>query len=290
VEDGVRLLFEHVNLMGGVRKVSVPRGSPFHQQVVSLANKFGLLLKVLKEFFVSRKQVHAGDIYLLTLSRLVDIELVPFEDSRNAKCFCDLGNVLLLPSKRQGRNACDHHQPLNLWRARSDLLRQPVAEGICLSVPILANGSTAMEGVRKTAQLCVWSADMPEFGTDATAKPAQSGSRSSCVLQTVASGRRLRGTREYPTFQEFVAVDGRINATVYDAKAAEIRAQQQRFYERWSRSNPVRAVVKTASWQTGGLRLEFEEPFEPRKCPKRNGENRIRTRFWDLAPQTQPSS
>lgn len=91
-------------------------------------------------------------------------------------------------------------------------------------------------------------------------------------------------------------LDGRITPSLYDAKASEIRAEQQtilRKIEQMQASTPapieaaldlmrlttraatlfrqqsgheqrrlLRTVMKTASWQAGELRLEFEEPFE----------------------------
>jgi site-specific DNA recombinase len=91
-------------------------------------------------------------------------------------------------------------------------------------------------------------------------------------------------------------LDGRISPTVYDAKAGEIRAQQQTLLRkieqiRSTAPAPVEAaldlmqltgraatlfrqqkgheqrrllqtLVKAAAWQEGALRLEFEEPFE----------------------------
>ena len=91
-------------------------------------------------------------------------------------------------------------------------------------------------------------------------------------------------------------LDGRINPSFYDAKAAEIRAQQQvllRKIEQIHSNAParvedalnlmqltgnaatlfreqtgheqrrlLRTLVKNSSWQGGKLQLEFEEPFE----------------------------
>jgi hypothetical protein len=91
-------------------------------------------------------------------------------------------------------------------------------------------------------------------------------------------------------------LDGRISPTFYDAKAGEIRAQQQTLLRkieqiRSTAPAPVEAalalmqltgraatlfrqqkgheqrrllqtLVKSAAWQEGALRLEFEEPFE----------------------------
>ena len=102
-------------------------------------------------------------------------------------------------------------------------------------------------------------------------------------------------------------LDGRINASFYDAKAAEIRVQQQAILRKMEQIQsgtpaPIEAaldlirltscaailfreqsgkeqrrllstVMKTASWQAGALRLEFEEPFETLR-----GSNRASTR------------
>ena len=91
-------------------------------------------------------------------------------------------------------------------------------------------------------------------------------------------------------------LDGRISPTLYDAKAVEIRAQQQiilRKIEQIRSNEPapvedalnlmnltakaatlfreqngheqrrlLRTLIKTATWQGGELRMEFEEPFE----------------------------
>ena len=91
-------------------------------------------------------------------------------------------------------------------------------------------------------------------------------------------------------------LDGRISPTFYDAKAGEIRAQQQAILRRiehtessapapvgaaidlmqltsraatlfrqqteYEQRRLLQTVVKTASWQAGELRIEFEQPFE----------------------------
>jgi hypothetical protein len=58
VKDAVGLLFEHMNLMSGVRQVGVPCGRPFDQQAGSLTDQLDLPLKRLKELFVAWKQIH----------------------------------------------------------------------------------------------------------------------------------------------------------------------------------------------------------------------------------------
>ena len=58
MKDAVGLLFEHVNLMRGIRKVGVSRGSPLDQQVGGLTDQFHLLLEGLEELLITWKQVH----------------------------------------------------------------------------------------------------------------------------------------------------------------------------------------------------------------------------------------
>ena len=58
MKDAIGLLFEHVNLLSGVRQVGVPCGSPFDQQAGSLTDQFDLPLERLEKLFVAWKQIH----------------------------------------------------------------------------------------------------------------------------------------------------------------------------------------------------------------------------------------
>jgi hypothetical protein len=50
VEDAVRLLLQHMNLVCGMRKVGVPRGSPLDQQAGSLTDQLHLPVGRWKNF------------------------------------------------------------------------------------------------------------------------------------------------------------------------------------------------------------------------------------------------
>jgi hypothetical protein len=117
--------------------------------------------------------------------------------------------------------------------------------------------------------------------------------RERVIKQHQAQYERLEGRIEILYTDR---LDGRISPTVYDAKAGEIRAQQQavlrkieqirsaapapvedalnliqltskaaalfRHQNGHEQARLLRTLVKTASWRGGELRLEFEEPFE----------------------------
>ncbi len=125
--------------------------------------------------------------------------------------------------------------------------------------------------------------------SDLTERAAREGA----VKQQQAQYKRL-GARIEMLYTD--RLDGRISPAVYDAKASEIREQQQtalRRIEQIQSSAPapvedalslmelaskaaalfrgqngqeqrrlLRTMVKTAAWQAGELRMEFEEPFE----------------------------
>ena len=58
VKYTIGLLFQHMNLMSGVRQVGVPCGSPFDQQIGSLTDQLDLALERLEELLVAWKQIH----------------------------------------------------------------------------------------------------------------------------------------------------------------------------------------------------------------------------------------
>jgi hypothetical protein len=62
MQDAIRLLFEHMDLMRRIRQVGVARGRAFDQQIRRLANEFYLQLKVLEKLLVPWKQVHVRTI------------------------------------------------------------------------------------------------------------------------------------------------------------------------------------------------------------------------------------
>src|ERR1700733_15956347 len=62
MQDTIRLLFEHMDLVRSIRQVGVARGRAFDQQVCRLTNELYLLLKLLEELLVTWKQVHVRTI------------------------------------------------------------------------------------------------------------------------------------------------------------------------------------------------------------------------------------
>ena len=61
-EDAVSLLPERMDLLSGVRQVSVARSRTLDQQVGRLTNEFHLLLKVLEELLVAWKKLRGWTI------------------------------------------------------------------------------------------------------------------------------------------------------------------------------------------------------------------------------------
>jgi site-specific DNA recombinase len=122
---------------------------------------------------------------------------------------------------------------------------------------------------------------------------AERAARERAIAQHEAQYERL-GARIDTLYTD--RLDGRISAAFYDAKAGEIRAQQQTLLRKMEQIRsvapaPVEAALdlmqltgraatlfrqqkghdqrrllqtlaKAAAWQGGALRLEFEEPFE----------------------------
>ena len=66
VKNAIGLFLKHMDLVRCIGQVCVPGGGALHQQAGRLADKFGLLLKVTKEFFVAGKQLHTGPIFSQT--------------------------------------------------------------------------------------------------------------------------------------------------------------------------------------------------------------------------------